>query len=44
MVALNELDIDNATSDASGEELGTAYEVDNERKVSTTDVFDDGVE
>lgn len=42
MVALNELDIDNVTGDASGEELAAAYVVD-EGEASTTDVFDNGV-
>ena len=41
---MNELDIDSIVDDASGDEVDAAYEVDNEGKAATTDVFDaDGI-
>lgn len=43
VVTLSELDTDSVTVDASGEELETAYAVDEEGETSTTDVFDDEV-
>ena len=43
VVTLSELDTDSVTVDASGEELETAYAVDEESEASTTDVFDDEV-
>jgi hypothetical protein len=43
-VRLNELDTDNATGDASGEVLDTAYVSDEEGEAVAIDVFHDGIE
>ena len=43
VVTLSELDTHSVTVDTSGEELETAYAVDEEGEASTTDVFDDEV-